>query len=86
MGYSLRGEVVCLFFVGLLWGCNEYCVVPNLIDFIYQGCSGFYVKEFYEADWSVEWRFCEFFCVFHVAVQLDVVDDFVYEGDLFLVE
>ena len=34
--------------------------------------------------WSwLEWRFCTFYRVFHAAVQLGVVNDLVYEGDLF---
>ena len=34
--------------------------------------------------WSwLEWWFCAFYRVFHAAVQLGVVNDLVYEGDLF---
>ena len=54
-----------------------------MFEFVCQGGSGLYIKEFYEADWSVEWRFCAFYRVFHAAVQLGVVNDLVYEGDLF---
>ena len=50
-----------------------------MFEFVCQGGSGLYIKEFYEADWSVEWRFCAFYRVFHAAVQLGVVNDLVYE-------
>ena len=45
-----------------------------MFELVCQGGSGLYIKEFYEAYWNG---------VFHAAVQLGVVNDLVYEGDLF---
>ena len=58
----------------------------DLVDRVHQSraCPG--IEQLNETDWLIEWWFCQFRDAIHVAILLHMVDDFMHELDLPLVQ